>query len=157
MPRGRVSTAVPIYAASIEAETPDGRPLVTRSQPDGDFASITFSLRADAASPTSYWRPTSLTDAASELRSASPPELYRRLIVGFPELRDKDYFVSDPDLTERVFDVARFLDDAWSLNDASSPLGKRLRELGASDSYERMKFVFEQAWKEDANRLGASP
>lgn len=104
---------LPVYAPPIQVRDSNGRDLLPRILPTGEFADLkVFVAYEDADKP---WVPTSLEEAAFALREMLPNDYYERLLSNYNSEHRRLMSNGDVAVDERVWDIARFIEESWGL------------------------------------------
>lgn len=109
------SQSVPVYPPSIQVMDKSGRELGPTAQPRLEFRSLKVSVPF-VAKTGDIWRPQDLHEAATMLACVLPKKFYKRLLNGYTEYELTGEISSDPAVSERVGDVAKFITEIWELN-----------------------------------------
>lgn len=122
----RVDLLLPLYPLKHELVLGDGEPLYVHGATDHGLNFLPVSVAKDLHSPTGYFIPRDLEEAAGELQIMLPADFYRRLLLGYEEFAVTVDIADDPSVADRIIDLALFLHDTWNLYDESNPLTQAL-------------------------------
>lgn len=124
------SEPLPGYPPPVQVFNFHDDELTDHARLPGEFASLEVVVAY--VRPNQPWVPSSVEDAAFALREMLPSKFYGRLVLGYDREHRLVTNNDDGAFSERIWDVARFLETKWGL-----------RWSGRNDALEALAVILE--------------